>query len=158
MFYIILFMLIGYYKMCYVSKEKLPCTNCLFQDKKKNCGPKALKMIFNDFHLGMSLEQIELETNFQKEVGTSLFDLYDVSEKNGLKPKALRLNLEGIYNINFPAILYIKKSHFIVLDSVNTGGYAFVRDPARGRFKISLSHLCKMWHGEILIFNNDFAK
>ena len=145
-------MLSIYYQMCYVSKEKLACKNCLFQDKKKNCGPTALKMVLSDFKIEMDLEQIEIETNFQKESGVSLLDLYSFSEKIRLRPSALRLNKENIYDITFPAILYIKKSHFIVIDSVNKEGFAFLRDPSSGRLKISLSHLGKIWKGEILAF------
>jgi ABC-type bacteriocin/lantibiotic exporter with double-glycine peptidase domain len=68
-----------------------------------------------------------------------------------LKPKGLRVNEARLKDYT-PAIIFIKKSHFVVLDSLDAQNDCYIRDPARGRMKVPANHLSKMWNGEILSF------
>jgi ABC-type bacteriocin/lantibiotic exporter with double-glycine peptidase domain len=150
---IVLILLFGlYYKSCYINIEKLPCSNCIIQNKRMNCGPAALKMIFKDFNIHLSLETIENETNFDKKKGVTLLDLYTYCERMGLKPKGLRVSEDSLKACIFPSIIYISNSHFVVIDSLDARNYCYLRDPARGRMKLPVTHLSKMWNGEILSF------
>lgn len=144
-------MSVWYYQTYYIDIKKLPCNNCIIQDKRMNCGPAALKMVFQDFNIHLALSEIEKETNFNKSEGVSLLDLFNYCEKMGLQPRGLRLN-EASLKAYTPAIIFIKQSHFVVLDSLDTQNYCYIRDPARGRMKIPINHLSKMWNGEILLF------
>jgi ABC-type bacteriocin/lantibiotic exporter with double-glycine peptidase domain len=53
-----------------------------------------------------------------------------------------------------PALLFVNDNHYIVIDSISSNRLAYGRDPAYGRYSISLRGLKKSWNGETLVFRN----
>ncbi len=147
-----LFISMFYVKNFYIKTEKLPLRNCLLQNKTMNCGPTALLMICNNFNIQTSLNEIENKTNFHSSKGITFLDMYNYTDSIGLRPQALKVTANYLQRNDLPGILFIKSSHFVVLDSLDQKKYCYIRDPSRGRYRMSLSHLLKIWNGEILIF------
>lgn len=145
---------IVFYRNSYLSISILPCKNCLFQNKKKNCGPAALKMVLTDLKVEYSLSDIEKETNFNPHKGITFLDMYNFSKNLGFNSKALKIPATYLSKCAFPNIIFIRNSHFVVVDSVDAKSYCYIRDPSKGRYKAPISHLNRIWKGEILVFRN----
>ena len=124
------------------------------QEKSNTCGPAALKMIL-DVH-GKNVPLCELEKgNKTPERGWSMQSLKDLAEQYGLRAEGWRLDLEALCRSRFPVILFVENRHFVVVDGVDTRGFAIVRDPAIGRVKMHRRALSRIWAGEALVFGEN---
>lgn len=122
----------------------------LLQTKPNNCGPIALKMIFDHYHISSTLQEIEKKVNLSKK-GSSMLALKEMAELKGLKVEGWKLTLEDFLKSNFPAIIFVNNDHFILADSI-TANEIYFRDPAIGKIRITKNKLNKIWSGETLIF------
>jgi ABC-type bacteriocin/lantibiotic exporter with double-glycine peptidase domain len=122
----------------------------VFQMNTNECGPCALKMIFDYYDIPISLKKIETGITLT-EKGTSMLDLKKIAERNGLKAEGWRFTFDDFMRSSFPSILYVNNNHFIVADSVRQDTVYF-RNPAMGRMKIGKNELCEIWKGETLVF------
>ena len=121
------------------------------QDKSNTCGPAALKMILDVHGKKVALRELEKGSN-ARDSGWSMQSLKELADQYGLRAEGWRLNLEALGRSRFPAILFVENRHFVVVDSMDTAGFFFVRDPAIGRMKIQRRALNKIWTGETLVF------
>ena len=121
------------------------------QEKSNTCGPAALKMILDVYGKRVALRELEKGSN-ALDSGWSMQSLKELAEQYGLRAEGWRLNLEALGRSRFPAILFVENRHFVVVDSMDTAGFFFVRDPAIGRMKIQRRALSKIWTGETLVF------
>jgi ABC-type bacteriocin/lantibiotic exporter with double-glycine peptidase domain len=123
----------------------------IMQDKGNTCGPAALKMIL-DAH-GKTVQLSELEKRSDTiHGGWSMQSLKNLAEHYGLRAEGWKLDVEALCRSRFPVILFVENRHFVVADSVDTGGFFLVRDPAIGRMKIHRRALGRIWTGETLVF------
>ncbi|MBN1396532.1 MAG: hypothetical protein JXA06_00725 [Bacteroidetes bacterium] len=122
----------------------------VFQMNTNECGPCALKMIFDYYDIPISLKKIETGITLTDK-GTSMLDLKKIAEKNGLKAEGWRFTFNDFTCSSFPSILYVNNNHFIVADSVREDTL-YYRNPAMGRMKIGKKELCEIWKGETLVF------
>ena len=122
------------------------------QQHSYDCGAAALQMVFTHFHIssryGELLHQLETDAG-----GASMLELKRAAEARGLLCSGWRLRTRDLPEIPFPAILFMRRNHFVVLDSYRRAGAAFIRDPARGRLQITTKKLESMWGGETLLFH-----
>jgi ABC-type bacteriocin/lantibiotic exporter with double-glycine peptidase domain len=123
----------------------------LLQTKRNNCGPSALKMVFDHYNISSSLKEIEQCVKLT-EKGSSMLALKEMAELKGLKAEGWRFTLEDFLRSSFPSILYVNKDHYIVADSVSVDGNIYICDPTIGRLRISKEKLNKIWGGETLVF------
>ena len=129
------------------SKEN---KNLILQKKENNCGPVALKMIFDHYEIPSTL--IEIETRVKiNDMGTSMFALKEMAESKGLHAEGWRLTVTDLFKVNFPVIFFVNGDHFIVADSV-LRDTIFVRDPTFGKIGLQKSKLSEKWNGETLVF------
>ena len=126
--------------------------NVVFQNKENNCGPAALKMIFNHYKIISTLPEIEAEVKLS-EMGTSMFALKKMAELKGFHAEGWRLTLNDFLKITFPAILFVNGDHFIVADSV-LNDTLYYRDPTNGKCKLKTNSLLKIWNGETLVIKH----
>lgn len=123
----------------------------VLQDKSNNCGPAALKMIFDHFEIPAKLTEIEQHVDLTHR-GSSMLALKEMAELKGLKAEGWRFTLEDFLKVPMPAIVFVHDDHFAVVDSVSKDHQVYVRDPARGRFRLAANKLPRIWEGETLVF------
>jgi len=131
--------------------EYLGSDGVILQDKRQNCGPAALLMVFEHFKIESSIKEIE-EISGMTEIGTSMLGLKKVAETKGLQAEGWHYTREDFLSAPKPALLFVRGDHFVVADSISINNSVYIRDPARGRYRISLNRLHRIWKGETLIF------
>jgi ATP-binding cassette subfamily B protein len=116
-----------------------------YQMDAKDCGPASLKIIAKYFGRFYSLQALRDKCGLTKE-GISLYDLSVGAESIGLRTLSVRCTInEVVSQVPFPAILYWKESHFVVLYDVNKR-HVLISDPARGRVKYTFEEFRKGWY------------
>ncbi|MBM4169234.1 MAG: hypothetical protein FJ215_08775 [Ignavibacteria bacterium] len=134
-----------------VGGEYLGSEGVVLQDKRNNCGPAALKMVFDHYGISMTLAEIEKNVELTAK-GSSMLALKEMAELHGLKAEGWRYTLEDFLKTQLPAIVFVHSDHFVVVDSITEGGEIFMRDPAVGRVKVDAKRLPTIWNGETLVF------
>ena len=137
----------GWNEEVYLGQEGV-----VLQDKQNNCGPATLKMILEHHGLVVSLRELNRRTNLTAN-GSSLLALKEAAESFGLHAEGLLMKPEDLCHAALPAVLFVAGRHFVVLDSVDSGGHLYVRDPEIGRMKIPSQRLVDIWKGEALVFD-----
>lgn len=132
-----------------MGAEYLGRDGVTLQTKQNNCGPAALKMIFDRYNISVTIDEIDQNIALT-EKGSSMLALKEMAELKGLKAEGWKLTLEDFLTQQFPVLLFVHNNHFIVVDSVSNNEI-FVRDPAIGRLKINKKKLQNIWNGETLI-------
>lgn len=120
-----------------------------YQMDSQDCGPASLKIIAKYFGKYYSLQYLRDRCGITKN-GVSLLDLSTGAESIGLRTLALKCTIDDVVNsIPFPAIIFWKDSHFVVVYHANKK-YIWVSDPAKGRIKYLHEEFRKGWyqHGE----------
>lgn len=121
------------------------------QKSSWDCGDAALKMIFD--HYGIPVVYDDLLSQLDASAaGTSMLSLKKLSEAKGLHCEGWRLTFEDLRHAPLPAILILRGSHYVVLDSLTPSGEVLLRDPARGKLLLSPRKLKSIWKGEALLF------
>lgn len=116
-----------------------------YQMDSQDCGPACLKIIAKYFGRFYSLQYLRDQCGITKQ-GVSLADLSIGAESIGLRTLAIKCTLEDVVNqIPFPAILFWKESHFIVIYHANKK-YIWVSDPAKGRIKYTHEEFKAGWY------------
>jgi len=121
-----------------------------YQMDSQDCGPASLKIIAKYFGKYFSLQFLRDKCGINQQ-GISLLDLSTGAENIGLRTLAIKCTLSDVINIvPFPAIIFWKDSHFIVIYHANKK-QVFVSDPAKGLLKYTHEELKKGWYqkGEI---------
>lgn len=122
------------------------------QQKRSDCGPAALKMIFDHHGLtGATLAELEVATGTGPD-GTSMLALKKAAEARGLSGQGLRLPVERLDDIPLPAIAHVHGDHFVVIRSA--GQELVIDDPSLGRLRMSSRTFERSWDGIVLAFTN----
>ncbi len=132
-----------------LGAEYLNDDEVILQKSGNDCGPSVLKMIFNFYKIDISLEKIK--KRILKKNGTNMLDIKRMAEKSGLKVFAYKMGMQDLKKVKNPAILYLKKKHFVVLEKI-TNDRLIVLDPGKGRLAIKFERFLTIWSGKILIF------
>lgn len=116
-----------------------------YQMDSQDCGPASLKIIAKYFGKFYSLQFMRDRCGITKE-GVSLLDLCTGAESIGLHTLAIKCTIDDVVNsIPFPAIVFWKDSHFIVVYHSDKK-YVWVSDPAKGRIKYSHEEFRRGWY------------
>jgi ABC-type bacteriocin/lantibiotic exporter with double-glycine peptidase domain len=132
--------------------QQLGTEGVVMQQHEWDCGVAALKMILD--HHGIRTTYNDLLHRFETgpRTGVSMLTLKRLSESEGLRCAGWRLAAADLRGIPLPAILLLRRGHFVVLHSVSTAGEILLLDPARGRLRITARKLHSLWEGETLLF------
>lgn len=100
-----------------------------YQMDSQDCGPACLKIIAKYFGRFYSLQYLRDRCGITKQ-GVSLENLSTGAESLGLRTLAIKCTLDDIINkIPFPAILFWRDSHFIVVYHANKNTFGFLTLP-----------------------------
>lgn len=111
----------------------------------QDCGPASLKIIAKYFGKFYSMQFMRDCCGITKE-GVSLLNLSTGAESIGLRTLAIKCTIDDVVNnIPFPAIVFWKDSHFIVVYHSDKK-YIWVSDPARGRIKYTHEKFRQGWY------------
>jgi ABC-type bacteriocin/lantibiotic exporter with double-glycine peptidase domain len=134
-----------------MGAEYIGSQGVVLQDKRNNCGPAALKMVFDHYGIPSTLTEIEQRVDLS-EKGSSMLALKEMAELKGLKAEGWRYTLEDFLRAPLPAIVFVHGDHFAVVDSVTETGEIVMRDPALGKLRLPAEKLSRIWNGETLVF------
>lgn len=126
-------------------KRRIP----LFRQLEANdCGPSCLKMIAAYYGKKVALDAIKGICDITR-LGISVRDIVYCAKKLGLNSAAVKLKTEDARRMPLPAILYLKKGHFVVLENIRCkkGTYFYkILDPDYGRILLTEAQLIEDWH------------
>lgn len=97
------------------------------QTEVAECGLASVAMVANFY--GMDVDLGTLRRRFQPSLrGAALKSLIAMADALGLSPRAVKLPLAQLKNLNLPAVLHWSMSHYVVLEEVRNGK-ALIHDP-----------------------------
>jgi ATP-binding cassette subfamily B protein RaxB len=120
----------------------------LLQSEAAECGLACLAMIAN--HYGHRVNLPGLRQRFPTSIkGATLAELMSIASELELAPRAVRLDLDELDQLQKPALLHWDLNHFVVLEEVR-GDRVIILDPAGGRKRLSLRELDRHFTGVAL--------
>ena len=128
----------------------------VLQQHQNDCGAACLKMVLEAHGIERELSDLYRELN-TSERGTSLLDLRLVATRSGLSARSWVLGIDEMREAPFPAIAFVKGNHFVVVKRLLDADVLEVDDPALGKLRWPLTSFCKLWSGEVLIFDSSWS-
>jgi ABC-type bacteriocin/lantibiotic exporter with double-glycine peptidase domain len=139
------------FRSWWMGGEYLGSEGVVLQDKQNNCGPAALKMVFDYYGIPSTLAEIEQSVGLTAK-GSSMLALKEMAELKGLRAEGWRYTLKDFLKAQMPVIVFVNGDHFAVVDSITEHKEILMRDPALGRLKLPAKRLPNIWNGETLVF------
>jgi len=120
----------------------------ILQTEVAECGLACLAMVAA--HHGLRTDLPTLRQRFSLSLkGSTLADLARMAGPLNLNPRALRLEMEHLPQLQLPCVLHWDLTHFVVLKALKRG-IAVIHDPARGVRHLTLDELSRHFTGVAL--------
>ncbi len=120
----------------------------VLQSEAAECGLACLTMV--SAHHGHRVDLAGLRRLYPGSIkGVTLDALMSVASELNLSPRALRLELDELSQLQVPAILHWDLNHFVVLERADRSGIVIL-DPAGGRKTLSIKQASKHFTGVAL--------
>lgn len=120
----------------------------VLQTEAAECGLACLVMIASAHGQPADLLTMRQRSGLSSR-GTTLRQLIDIAGADGLKARALRLDLGNLAALKTPCILHWDLNHFVVLVSVKKN-HVVIHDPAAGRRVLGMQEVSQHFTGVAL--------
>ncbi|GAB2707575.1 peptidase domain-containing ABC transporter [Aliiglaciecola aliphaticivorans] len=124
------------------TKHSLPC---ILQTEASECGLACLAMISGFYGYEIDLTSIRSRFSISAH-GATLKQIMQIAGQMELSPRALRLEIEQLAELQTPCILHWELKHFVVLKKV-TKHKIYIHDPAVGERVLELAEVDKLFTG-----------
>ncbi len=123
----------------------------VMQMEALECGAASLTMILAYYGKWVPLEQVRADCGVSRD-GSKAKNILKAARSYGLTAKGYRYEPEELKkNGKFPCIIHWNFNHFVVLDGFK-GNKAYLNDPAKGSYSVSLPVFDKSFTGICLMF------
>lgn len=123
----------------------------VIQMEAVECGVAALSIILRYYGRYVPLETLRVECGVTRD-GSNAFNLIKTAQKYGLVGEGYKKRAEELKGMNnFPAILFWRYNHFLVLEGFDKDR-VYLNDPAIGRRYISYDDFFQNYAGIVLFF------
>lgn len=117
----------------------------ILQMEATECGAASLAMILDYYGKTVTLEELRQECGVSRN-GVTAGNIVRAAIYHGLKPRAVRVELDSVKKLKLPAIIHWNMDHFLVLCGFHRNS-VLLADPACGRRTVSLSEFSKSFTG-----------
>lgn len=139
------------------EKIKMPLTKgvakvpVVMQMEALECGAASLAMVCAYYGKWIPLEQIRLDCGVSRD-GANAKNLLVAARSYGFTAKGYRYEPEDLRRLGkFPCIIHWNFNHFVVLDGFR-GNKAYLNDPAKGSYSVSMETFDNAFTGICLMF------
>ena len=124
------------------TRRRLPM---ILQTEGAECGLACLAMIAARH--GFDSDLATLRRRFSVSMkGATMADLVRVAGQLQLNPRAVRVEMEHLPQLELPCVLHWDLNHFVVLKEIS-GGRAVIHDPARGVRRLPMDEVSRHFTG-----------
>jgi CRP-like cAMP-binding protein len=126
------------------------------QQDANDCGAAALAMAARQHGLDLSPEEVRRRLRLEAR-GASLRDMQQAAEALGLGGRPVRVGIEQLPLVAYPALALLEQGHYVVLFALGMGAVV-VGDPARGVVTMDLPAFRQVWGGHLLLLTAPAAR
>lgn len=129
-------------RLSFGFNKKLPV---ILQTEVAECGLACLTSILSYYGFHTDLRTLRQKYTLSLK-GANLADIMRFGNEMNLTPRALRLELDELSNLQLPCILHWNLNHFVVLCSISKDSIV-IMDPAVGMRKIKMDEVSQKFTG-----------
>ena len=108
-------------------------------------------MLLDYYGIEADINQLIIDCNTRL-IGCTATDVMRAGKLHSLDMKAYKTDVDGILNVDRPAIIWWKKKHFCIFCGIDDEGRIVICNPDRGRYRMSKS-LFRSWYSGVALFN-----
>ena len=141
-----------------VTKPKRAAVPTINQMSEVECSAASLAMVLAHYGKWVSLSELRHTLGISRDGATAL-DIVKGAEKYGLKAGGAVGGFDKLQGVQVPAIIWIRRSHFVVLEGAHDGKY-YINDPGSGRYRFTAQQMEEQFSDAVLWFSPgpDFKK